>query len=184
MHVGKPDPDTPAPVEPSLAQRLAAMARRPRIREDARPAAAGWPERRVAIAVALLIVAGPLLTIGGARLIAERQRAAADRIETEMAPRIAAAQAARAARAQMASVLPRPTLGATIETLARALPADATLVRAETSAQGRLAFEIAAADPDKLRSALRRTPALARLRDTGQRQADGRLIVLLEGAPE
>lgn len=184
MQVGKPDPDAPAPAEPSLVQRLAAMARRPRVREGARPAATGWSDQRVAIAVALLIAAGPLLTIGGARLIAERQRSAADRIETEMAPRIAAAQAARAARTQMAAVLRRPTMGATIEALARALPADATLVRAGTGTQGRLALEIAAADPDKLRSALRRTSALARLRDIGQRQADGRLIVLLEGAPE
>lgn len=183
MHVGKPDPETPAPAEPSLAQRLAAMARRPRA---ARVESSGtrWPARRVAIAVALLLAAGPLLTIGGAGLIGERQRAAAERVETELAPRIAAAEAARAARAEMALVLRRPTLGATIETLARALPADATLIRAERTAQGQLALEIAAADPDALRSALRRTPALVRLRDTGQREADGRLIVSLEGAAE
>lgn len=184
MHVGRPDPDTPAPAEPSLAQRLAAMARRPRARGGAEPASTTWPQHRVAIAVALLIATGPLLTIGGARLIGERQRVTADRIETRMAPRIAAARAAREARAQMAAVLQRQTLGATIETLARALPADATLVRAERSAAGRLILEIAAADPDKLRSALRRTPALARLHDTGQRQGDGQLIVLLEGVPE
>lgn len=184
MDVGKPDPEPPAAAEPSLAQRLAARARRPRVRQGADAPVATWPQHRVAIAVALLIAAAPVLTIGGARLIGERQRAAADRIETELAPRIAAAQAAREARAQMSAVLQRPTLGATIEALARALPADATLVRAEWGAQGRLALEIAAADPDRLRSALRRTPALARLRDTGQRQAEGRLIVLLEGIPE
>ena len=50
--------------------------------------------------------------------------------------------------------------------------------------QGRLALEIATADPDRLRTALRRVPTLARLRNTGQRQADAAMIVLLEGTAE
>ncbi|NIJ20772.1 hypothetical protein FHS95_002464 [Sphingomonas naasensis] len=181
MHVGKPDPELPADAEPSLVQRLVALGRRRRVASDVADAGAGWPRHRVATAVALLIAAGPLLTIGGARLIAGRERAAAERLETELAPRIAAAQAARDARAQMAGVLQRATLGATIEALAQALPADATLVRAERDAQGQLTLEIAAPDPDKLRAALRRIPAFARLRDTRQRQADGQMVVLLEG---
>lgn len=164
---------------PSLAQRLSAFARR---------APAGgvgkWPEGRVAMVVALLLLAGPLLTIGGARLLAERQRTTATRIEAEAAPRIAAAEAAIEARSQLGAILGRRTLGATVEALARALPADATLVRAERNAQGRLALEIATADPDRLRAALRRAPAFTRLRNTGQRQADAAMIVLLEGTTE
>jgi hypothetical protein len=168
MHVDKPP-------QLSLVQRLLAGS----ASEPAR-----WPEGRVAIAVALLIVAGPLLTIGGARILSERHRAATARIEAEVAPRIASTAAAAEARAQMGAVLKRRTLGATIETLARALPADATLARVERNAQGRLALEVATPDPDKLRAALRRVPALARLRDTGQRQADAAMIVLLEGTTE
>lgn len=168
----------PKSTSPSLAQRLLAFRRAPA------GGGAGWPEGKVAIMVALLLLAGPLLTIGGARLLAERQRAAATRIEAEAAPRIAAAEAAEAARAQLGAVLRRRPLGATIETLARALPADATLVRAERTAQDRLALEINTSDPDRLRAALRRIPALARLRDTGQRQADAAMIVLLEGTAE
>jgi len=136
------------------------------------------------MAVAVLILAGPLLTIGGAQVLADQQRATASRIEAEVAPRIAAAAAAAEARTQMNALLRRRTLGATIETLARALPADATLVRAERNMQGRLALEIATADPDRLRPALRRVPTLARLRNTGQRQADAAMIVLLEGTAE
>jgi len=169
---------------PSLAQRLLAFARRAPAAIGSGAAYASWPEGRVATAVALLLLAGPLLTIGGARVLSERQRDAAARIEGEAEPRIAAAAADRDARTQMTAVLQRRTLGATVEMLARALPADATLIRAERTAQGRLALEIAAADPDRLRAALRRVPALARLRNTGQRQADAQMIVLLEGTAE
>jgi hypothetical protein len=168
MHVDKPP-------QLSLVQRLLAGS----ASEHAR-----WPEGRVAIAVALLIVAGPLLTIGGARILSERHRVATARIEAEVAPRIAANAAAAEARSQLSAILRRRTLGATVEALARALPADATLVHAERNAQGRLALEIATADPDRLRAALRRVPAFTRLRNTGQRQADAAMIVLLEGTTE
>lgn len=184
MHVGKPDPETGPPAQLSLVQRLLTIARRAPDRGGFAPAQAGWPEGRVATVVALLIVAGPLLTIGGARILSERHRVATARIEGEVAPRIAATAAAAEARAQMDAVLKRRTLGATIETLARALPADATLARVERKAQGRLALEVATPDPDKLRAALRRVPALAQLRDSGQRQTDGAMIVLLEGTTE
>ena len=177
MHVGKPDPQ-PAPPEPSLAQRLAAIGR-------GRPVgAAKWPEGRLAPLVAVLIAAGPLLTIGGATLLTGRERAASVRLEAEATPRIEAARAATEARGQMDAVLRRRTLAATIEILARALPADATLVRVERTAQGALELEIATPDPDRLRSALRRAPALARLRNTGQRQSDSGMIVLFAGTAQ
>ena len=183
MHVGKPDPETAPPAQPSLAQRLLAMVRRvPATGSATGPD--GWPEGRMAMAVALLIVAGPLLTVGGAHMLSERQRMAAARIEVEVAPRIAAAEAASQARSQMDAILRRRTLGATVDALARALPADATLARAERNAQGRLALEVATADPDRLRAALRRVPAFAQLRNTGERQADASMIVLLEGTTE
>jgi hypothetical protein len=181
MHAGKPDPK-PMPA-PSLTQRLAAAART-RLPHATRPEGRKWPEGSMAALVAVLIAAGPLLTIGGAKLLAGRERAAVARLAAEASPRIDAARAAAEARVQLGVVLRRPTLGATIEALARALPADATLVRAERNAQGGIEFDIAAADPDRLRSALRRAPALARLRNTGQRQADGRIIVTFAGTAE
>ncbi|MDP5281230.1 hypothetical protein Q9Q95_20055 [Sphingomonas sp. DG1-23] len=140
-----------------------------------------WSDGGVAALVAALIVAGPLLTIAGAKLLTVQQRVAAKRIERDAAPRIAAAKAATEARGQIDAVLRRPTLGSTIEALARALPADATLVRAGRTAQGAVEIDVAAADPDKLRGALRRAPAFMRLRNTGQRQADTKMIVTFAG---
>ena len=170
------DPEAATPA-PSLAHRLAAFARR-----DAKPAgAANWSEASVAALVAALIVAGPLLTIAGAKLLASQQRAAAARLADEASPRIEAARAAVEARRQIDVVLRRQPLGGTIEALARALPPEATLVRAGRTAQGVLEVEVAAPDPDRLRAALRRTPAFARLRNTGQRQADAKMIVTFAG---
>jgi hypothetical protein len=181
MHVGEPDPEAAAIASPSLAHRLLALAKR-RPPGVAHPAsAARWSDASVAALVAVLIAAGPLLTIGAARLLAGQQRAAAARLETEASPRIEAARAAAEAREQMDAVLRRRTLSATIEALARALPADATVVRAGRTAQGVLEIEIAAADPDQLRAALRRAPTFARLRNTGQRQADAKMIVAFVG---
>lgn len=180
MDPGSPDPETFAPA-PSLAHRLMVLARRRRSDAVSPPAAASWSQNSVAALVTLLIAAGPLLTIAGAKLLAAQQRAAAARIESEAAPRIGAAKAAGEARAQIDAVLRRPTLGATIEALARALPADAALVRAGRTAQGVLEIEVAVADPDRLRAALRRAPAFARLRNTGQRQADAKMIVTFAG---
>lgn len=178
MQLGTPDPE-PAP-PPSLAQRLAAFAKRAPIAAGT-PRAEKWPEGSIAALVALLIAAGPLLTIAGAKLLAAQERGAAAQLAAEAAPRIEAARAAEAARSQIDSVLRRMTLGATLEALARTLPADATLVRAARSIEGVLEIDVAAADPDRLRAALRRAPAFARLRNTGQREADGRMIVTFAG---
>ena len=180
MHPGRPDPETSAPA-PSLAHRLVMLARRRRLDAAGLPAATSWSQGSVAMVVALLIGAGPLLTIAGAKLLAAEQRAAAARIESEAAPRIAAAKSATEARTQIDAVLRRRTLGATIEALARALPADAVLVRTGRTAQGVLEIDVAAADPDRLRAALRHAPAFARLRNTGQRQADAKMIVTFAG---
>ncbi|MEI9851845.1 MAG: hypothetical protein WDN24_14570 [Sphingomonas sp.] len=73
----------------------------------------------------------------------------------------------------------RPTIGATLDALARALPPEASLIRAGRDAQGLLTVEVAAPDPDQLRAAIRRDPLLAALRDTGQRQQEATMIVTM-----
>jgi hypothetical protein len=181
MQLGTPDPE-PAP-PPSLAQRLSAHAKR-RPAAGAQSSGGAWPEGSIAALVALLIILGALLTIGGARLLAAQQRAATARLDADAAPRIEAARAAAEARGQIDAVLRRMSLGATLEALARALPADATLIRAARTGEGVLEIDVAASDPDQLRAALRRTPALARLRNTGQRQAEGRMIVTFVGTTQ
>ncbi|WP_066800542.1 hypothetical protein [Sphingomonas soli] len=137
---------------------------------------AAW---EAAAAVAVLIALGPLLTIAGAKLLLRPERAEIARLQADLAPRIAAEQAAQAAHVEMAAAVSRPPMGNTLEALARALPADATLLRAERTARGALDVEVTTIDPDRLRVAIRRAPELVGLRDNGQRQGDGAMIVSL-----
>ena len=166
MKAGEPDRD-PLPEGGTLATRLAAMLRAP---------SAAWEG---AAAVAVMLALGPILTIAGAKLLVRHERTAIARLQNDLAPRIAAEQAADTARQEIAAAIGRPALGTTLEALARALPADATLARAERTAQGALDIEVTATDPDKLRAAIRRAPELTGLRDSGQRQGDGTMLVSL-----
>lgn len=172
MRAGQPDPE-PKPEGPrdSLSQRLRGL----RIGEG------DW---RVAAALGALIAAGPLLTILGANTLAASAQRAAARTEAALAPRLAAAGAREEARRVLAAAVRQPTLGATLDALARALPADASLVRAERTAQGALELDIATPDPDALRAAIRRAPDFARLRDASQRRADAAMIVSMREAGE
>lgn len=137
------------------------------------------PDRELAAAVAVLIALAPLLTIAGAQLLARHEHTEAERLRADLAPRMADERSAEAARTEIAKAVQRPALGATLEAFARGLPADAGLVRIERKADGVLEADVTAADPDQLRAAIRRDPALARLRDTSQRQSDTAMIVTL-----
>ena len=173
MDDGIPQP----PEHRSLAASLGGAAR------GAVARASGWwadrpavPANRrdwmVAGGVAGLIAAGPLITIAGAWLITGSVRGEVNRLEEQAAPRAVAAQEASQNRASLVAMLRRPGLGATAEALARALPVEAVLLRAERDRAGLLEIDISAPDPDKLRAALRAEPALARLRDAGQQRGD------------
>jgi hypothetical protein len=150
-----------------------------------KPGPAGpWHNWYIAAALAALIALGPVITILGANILSGRARAEAQIFERKAAPRVAAAAAIERDRATLTTALRRPGIGATIEAIARVLPPEAALVRAERGADGLLELEIRAPDPDKLRAALRRESALATLRDTGQRQAEAAMLVTLkEQAP-
>jgi hypothetical protein len=190
MKAGAPDPPQ-IPVAPgeSLAARLAqAMRRRavPRTRlpDEQRPRAAARNRRPLAMAAALaaLIAAGPLLTGAGARLL----RIAVDRdivaLQQALAPRLAADHDRAVVRDTLKATLANPGPAETLDRIAAVLPADARLVRVERLADQALELDIATADPDALRAALHRAPMLAGLRDVGQRQADGMMIVSLRKA--
>lgn len=172
MTADPPPPDLPSP---SLVGRVrAALASAP-------ASAPAGGDRRVAVAVAALIALAPLLTWAGARWQEARERGATAALMREAAPRLARDSARDAARAAFAPLLARPTLGATVEALARTLPAEANVVRVEQAQAGRLSIEVAGPDPDKLRAALRRDPATQGLRDAGQRAGDGGMVVTFEG---
>jgi len=131
----------------------------------------------------VLIAAGPVVTILGANLLASGMRVEVEHLREQAAPRVAAAGLAARERAELVGLLRRPVLGATAEALARVLPAEATLVRVERNTAGLLEVDLTAPDPDKLRAALRREPALARLRDAGQQQGELAMTVSLREVP-
>ncbi len=175
---GAPPSDVPPP---SLAGQLAMLVRR---RRGARPAdgekgaVARWP----AVALALLIAAGPVCTIGGAQLLRAAAAGEAARLEAQAAPRRAAERGREQARHVLGAAITRPGPAALLDQIAAVLPQDDTLTRAERAADGSLEIEVATGDPDALRSAMRRQPALAGLRDVRQREGEGRTIVLLRQA--
>jgi hypothetical protein len=177
-----PDPIPADAAPPSLASRIV-VAWRGR-RAPARPSMPVMPpgDWRIPAAAAALIAAGPLFTIAGAGLLSAGERSAAAELEHGLAPRVAAANAAYHARAELGAPLRRPGVSATIEALARALPADVTLSRAGREMTGALLIEVATSDPDRLRAALRRSGDFAGLRDVGQRQGDGVMLVTLREA--
>ena len=135
-----------------------------------------WP----AVALAVLIAGGPGVTIVAAALLADRVRSETFALEREEAPRLAAVRVQEAARAELRPLLARPGMITMLDGLARALPQDASVASASADAGGALRVEVLAPDPDRLRAALRRDPATAGLRNTGQRRGDGGMLVALE----
>jgi hypothetical protein len=132
--------------------------------------------------MALLLAAGPVATIVGATLLANVTSSEAAGLEARLAPRRVAEQGRDAARTILASAIVRPGPAALLDSVAAALPADAALVRAERREDGMLELEVLVSDPDALRSALHRVPALAGLRDVRQQEGEGRTLVLLRQA--
>lgn len=177
-----PEPEAPQPSR-SLADRLAQRARN---RGDGvavarRAVGADW---RIPAIVAALIWLGPLTTMLGARLLADGVRREAQGLRVQLAPRIAAERGAETARSQLADALRGPGPSATLEALARVLPAEATVARVAREPGGAIELEIAAPDPDMLRAALRRAPEFVRLRAVGQQGSDGTMLSKFRVEPQ
>lgn len=178
----------PVADSPSLADRLIAAARRRRSTIPAQPqpgsrAQTPPPTPPVAsrpwfgILLAVLLPAGPVLSWGAATLQAAAIRAdiqAQRRAAATLLAQRAAARADRAALAQLA-----PGIADTANAFAGALPADSRLAAVAADEHGRLSADVATPDPDTLRTALRRDPRTAALRDVGQTRGDGVIVVRL-----
>ena len=166
MEPEKLPPPDPAP---SLAEQLAAAARR---------APSGPGDRRtLGWALALLLPLGPILTGLGANRLAVR--IAAD------TPDAGPGAASRTERHELAR-LGAGGFAPTLDRIARLLPPEARLVSVAVDrieGEEALTAEIATADPDRLRAALSRDPSSAKLRTVGERRGDGVLIVSVEGEP-
>lgn len=176
----------PAPDAPSLADRIAASARGSRRREPhtasapaSRPAADPRGDRRFGIALALLLPAAPIATWGAAAVAERRVEAAAAAIRRDAADRLAAHHAAAQDAAAWSAAGAGRSLAEVANGFARALSGEDRLATLAIDGEGVLTAEVATRDPDALRSALRREPTLADLRDAGQRRGDGTLLVRL-----
>ncbi|MCD2325101.1 hypothetical protein LQ953_13850 [Sphingomonas sp. IC-56] len=179
MRAGEPDKEDVPPPGESLTAKLFRSARGAGRAPAGAKASGQWRE---AALLAGLIAMGPVLTIAGAQMLAVQERGQAERLEAQLAPRLARRASAEQARDLLSPVISRATLGATFEALARGLPKDASVVRAERGADGTLQLALRTPDPDALRAALRRVPALSGLREVGQQRSDAAMIVLLQGA--
>lgn len=161
----------PPPHAPSLAERVRLFV------SSGDSAGSGW---KAGVVVGVLLAAAPSLTWAGARVLEARVRADSAAILRAAQPRLASGRMVAAGRETLATVLRRPGIGATLEAIARALPAEASLVRAERAADGRLSIDVAAPDPDRVRAALRREPLTDDLRNVAQRAGDGAMVVTFE----
>jgi len=184
MDLPKPDPVDPPPARASsLADRIGAAWRGglPAVSARlARPMPPRVASRAEWIGAALLLAAGPLATLLLANRLTARAEAATAVLRERVEPRRAAEAARLRARAELAAMLARPGPSATVEALARALPEDAVLRRVARGGDGALAVEVFTPDPDRLRTALRRAPELAGLRETGQAGDESGLRVRFE----
>jgi len=133
-------------------------------------------------ALAALIALGPLLTIVGAGLIERNAQAETARLTAKAAPRVKAEARERDARTALRAAARDAGAAVWMDRLAAAIPAEARVARIGKAADGTLEIEITAPDPDLLRAALRRDPALAGFRETGQRRAGAMIAVTLRRA--
>ena len=171
-----PDRDIGDSLADRVARRLAV--REPRAR---RPPSAKVDWRRAG-GLAALIALGPLLTIVGAAVIERRAHVEAERLMQQAAPRLKAEARAQAARGALREAARHPGVAVVLNQVAAAIPADARVARMYKAVDGAMEIEITAADPDLLRAALRRDPALAGFRETGQRRAGAMIAVTLRRA--
>lgn len=159
-----------------MAQRFAASGvRAPRLRH-------GPVDWRLAAALAAVIALGPLTTIVGAGVMERNAQAEAARLTAQAAPRIKAQAREKAAREALRTAARDAGVAVWLDRVAAAIPADARVARMAKAADGAIELEITAPDPDLLRGALRRDPALAGFRETGQRRTGAMIAVTLRRA--
>lgn len=137
--------------------------------------------RRAWAAAALLLLSIPVTTMLAATAMAALAEGRIERLQEELAPRIAAER--RIAREEplrraLAQVHALPSATATIEGLALGLPDSAFAVSAERSYDGALAVETQTSDRAALESALAEAPMLAMLNPAAEAPAEGGRVQL------
>ena len=155
-----------------MAQRFAAGSKQPR-------PALGPVDWRLAGALAAVIALGPLATIVGANMLERHAQAETARLSAQAAPRIKAEAGRKAAREALRMAARDAGVAVWLDRVASAIPAESRVARMTRTAAGVIELEISTPDPDLLRGALRRDPALASFRETGQRRAGAMIAVTL-----
>ena len=164
----------------SLTDRLARRA----VRGVRIPRAFPAFDLHLACAAAAVVALAPLSVIVGAHALRTGVEAENRALKAQLDTRLAPQAARRAAGGALRDAVRAPALTRTLERLAQTLPDDARVVSAMREAGGRVQVEIAVSDPDVLRGALRRDPALAALQESGQRRTpDARVVVTLRSRP-
>lgn len=163
----------PASPPPSLFDRLGEVRGRRRVSTRA---PASRADRIKAGSLFALLIAGPLASIVINHSIAAQSQGEIAQAQARQTPVETAAARVRMGRDVLAAAFARPAPVAVLTRLAQLLPGDARVARIGQR-EGALQAEIATSDPDRLRAALRRDPVLKGLRETGQRQGDGVIVV-------
>lgn len=132
---------------------------------------------RFALAIAALIALGPLATIVGSGVIERTVRAETRALGVAAAPRLRAEQADRAARTRLRRAVRAVPVAIWLDRAARILPGDARVSRVARLPDGTIELDVTAPDPDSLRAAIRRDPAMAGFREVVQRRAGAMILV-------
>lgn len=168
-----PDRNSGDSLADRMAQRFTARAPRPE---------GGRVDWRLAAGLTALIALGPLVTTMGAGMLERSAQAEANALTVQAAPRLKAEAQARDARTTLRGAVRDAGVAVWLDRLAAAIPADARVARMGKAADGAIEIEITAPDPDLLRAAMRRDPALAGFREIGQRRAGAMIAVTLRRA--
>ena len=134
---------------------------------EIRNAFLGNKDQKILAAAALMLATIPVTTIAVAELLTSLNSARAERLEQDLAPRLAQEKQVRQeemVRRAAAPLYHIPSAGNRLESLARYLPDSDWTVASSQSADGRFEFVADMADRDAAEAALQRAPIIGNIR--------------------
>lgn len=134
---------------------------------EIRNAFLGSKEQKILAAAALMLASIPVTTIAAAELLTSLNMARAERLEQDLAPRLAQEKQVRQeemVRRAAAPLYHIPSASNRLESLARYLPGSDWTVASSQSADGQFAFVADMADREAAEAALQRAPIIGNFR--------------------
>lgn len=132
-------------------------------------------KRFVAMAATIMLAMIPVFTIGGAEMLASLNLERAERLEQDLAPKLARAKEATREeniRRAAAPLLGIPSASNILETIAQNLPESDWTIASSQSADGNFEFIADMADREKAEIALRKTPQVRGLEAAEEMQTE------------